>query len=119
MDRIELERIRTLAEKLKTSTPMNGCLEGVLVVACLSLLDEIDGKPDRYRQFANAYELPIGTEIVLGKRRWKFVHRMNQHPDIMRFTETTTEEPDPGQRGMYPSEVQWLLDHGCNVTHGS
>lgn len=60
----------------------------------------------------SAYDLPINTEIVIGKRRWKLVHRMNSHPDIMRFTETTEGESDPMQRGFYPSEIQALMDAG-------
>lgn len=61
-----------------------------------------------------AYSLPIGTQIVIGKRRWMLVHRMKFHPDVMRFRETTGDEPDPMRaRGMYPSEVQWLMDHGA------
>lgn len=63
-----------------------------------------------------AYQIPIGTEIVIGKRRWRLVHRMKNHPDIMRFTETTEGEHDPMYRGMYPSEVQDLMDKGCSVS---
>ncbi len=52
-----------------------------------------------------AYELPIGHEIVIGKRRWKLVHRMQNHPDMMRFQETTGDEHEPLQgRVFYPSE---------------
>lgn len=65
-----------------------------------------------------AYTLPPGTEIVIGKRRWKLVHRMKFHPDLMRFTETTTGEHEPMYRGMYPSEVQALMDAGFKVTLG-
>jgi hypothetical protein len=62
-----------------------------------------------------AYELPIGTEMVIGNRRWRLQRRMGQHPDIMRFWETTAEEPDPIGRAMYPSEVQALIDAGVEV----
>lgn len=62
-----------------------------------------------------AYELPIGSVLVIGKRRWELVHRMKFHPDMMRFRETTAEEPDPMHRGMYPSEVQALIDAGFLV----
>jgi hypothetical protein len=62
-----------------------------------------------------AYELPIGTDLVIGKRRWQLVRRMKQHPDMMRFRETTAEEHDPLSRAMYPSEVQALMDAGFKV----
>lgn len=64
----------------------------------------------------NAYELPIGTQIVIGKRRWKLVRRMQNHPDVMRFFETTADEYEPIGRAMYPSEVQALIDAGFRVT---
>ncbi len=36
------KRLRILAEKLKTSAPTTGNLQGVLAVAVLELLDEIE-----------------------------------------------------------------------------
>ncbi len=66
-----------------------------------------------------AYDMEIGTEIVIGKRRWKLVHRMKNHPDIMRFRETTEGESDPMHLGMYPSEVQDLIDAGFKIIERS
>ncbi len=59
----------------------------------------------------NAYELPIGSEIVIGKRRWKLVSVHRFQPDLMQFEETTEGESDPLRgRFMYPSEVQEIID---------
>jgi hypothetical protein len=62
-----------------------------------------------------AYELPIGTEITIGKRRWRLSRRMATHPDIMRFLEVTPQEPDPIGRPMYPSEVDALINAGFTI----
>lgn len=66
---------------------------------------------------ANAYELPDGTRLVIGKRAWELRHRMPNHPHYMRFREVTVDEHDPIERRlMYPSEVQALIDAGFKVT---
>lgn len=44
---------------------------------------------------------------------------MKNHPDIMRFRETTAGESDPMHRGMYPSEVQAMIDKGFTVNLNS
>lgn len=63
----------------------------------------------------NAYELPIGTQLTIGKRQWELKHRMIRHPDMMRFRETTGGESDPMVRAMYPSEVQAMIDAGFKI----
>ena len=63
-----------------------------------------------------AYELPIGTEIVIGKRRWILVHRMKFHPDMMRFRETTAKEDSPLHgRVFYPSEIDAMINAGFTI----
>jgi hypothetical protein len=69
----------------------------------------------RRRQMMTAYEIPIGTELVIGKRCWKLVHRMKFHPDMMRFRETTAVQSHPMHRAMYPSEVQAMIDAGFKI----
>jgi hypothetical protein len=77
------------------------------------------GEPSKSMPFVgrvmNAYELPIGTQITIGKRGWELVHRMKFHPDMMRFREVTVGEHEPIPRSMYPSEVQALIDAGFKV----
>lgn len=110
----ERDRLRKLAEQLKSADPTSGNLEGVMAVAALDCLDEID----RLRPSSpmNAYELPIGTRLVIGKRSWELRHRMPNHPHYMRFREVTGDEHDTIERRlMYPSEVQAMLDAGFRV----
>lgn len=64
----------------------------------------------------NAYEMPVGTTLVIGKRAWELRHRMPNHPNYMRFREVTGQEHDPIERRlMYPSEVQAMIDAGFKV----
>lgn len=112
IERITHERDRAVHESHKI--PQKGEPGG-----CLPTRQDAEAKPPAPDSVGagghNAYEIPIGTQIVIGKRRWKLVHRMKFHPDMMRFTDTTGGECEPLQRGMYPSEVQALIDAGFKV----
>ncbi len=59
----------------------------------------------------NAYELPIGTTMILGRRRWKLVLQSAEHPDWLTWRETSSGANTP-DRVMNPSEVQALMDIG-------
>lgn len=59
----------------------------------------------------SAYRLPIGSEFVLGKRRWRFVERQDHHPDFMTFRETSEGAHTP-DRVFNPSEIDSLYDLG-------
>ncbi len=59
----------------------------------------------------NAYAIPLGSEFVLGKRRWRLIKRDENHPDFMTFKETSTGAHTP-DRIFNPSEVQGLYDLG-------
>lgn len=59
----------------------------------------------------SAYKLPIGSEFVLGRRRWRLIHRDPGHPDHMCFREFSTGASTP-DRVMNPSEVDAMYDLG-------
>lgn len=59
----------------------------------------------------SAYTLPLGSEYVLGKRRWKLVWRDINAPDHMAFRETSEGAGTP-DRIMNPSEVDALFNLG-------
>lgn len=59
----------------------------------------------------SAYRLPIGTEFVLGKRRWRLQSRMSEHPDHLVFIEVSPGANTP-LRVFNPSEVDHLYRLG-------
>ena len=59
----------------------------------------------------SAYKLPVGTEFSLGKRRWRLVERMSEHPDWLTFREISPGASTP-DRVMNPSEVEELHARG-------
>lgn len=59
----------------------------------------------------SAYKLPLGTEFTLGKRRWRLVERMKEHPDFLTFKEVTVAPHTP-ERIFNPSEIDALFDLG-------
>lgn len=59
----------------------------------------------------SAYRLPLGSEFVLGKRRWRLVMRQGRHPDFMTFQETSEGAHTP-DRVFNPSEIDSLYDLG-------
>lgn len=67
-------------------------------------------KPAECFKFS-AYTLPLGSEFVLGKRRWKLMWRDAGHPDHMMFRETSEGASTP-DRVMNPPEVDALFRLG-------
>lgn len=65
---------------------------------------------ERKKQFS-AYKIPIGTEFVLGKRRWCLVVRMEFNPDFLTFREVS-QSPHTPDRIFNPSEIDALHELG-------
>lgn len=59
----------------------------------------------------SAYVLPIGTEFVLGKRRWRLESKMSEHPDWQTWIEVSVGANTP-PRVFNPSEIEHLFNLG-------
>lgn len=59
----------------------------------------------------SAYKIPIGTEFVLGKRKWRLIEVQDYHPDFMTFREVSASPHTP-DRIFNPSEIDSLYQLG-------